>query len=96
MPFLRCKIIKNLPDGGVLCPLCSSFVEPASFDFHCARLSTNGIEPKWTVQPDGSALHESFHVLATNQRYVLTKFLPVEFNQATSVAGLLCLHGVEN
>ena len=72
--FLLREIIQKLADAGVLGTCCSSFIEPASFDFDSASLPANSVEPQRTHQPDRRALDESFHVLAANKRYVLTKF----------------------
>lgn len=75
---------------------CSSFIEPASFDFDCACLLANCVEPQRPDQPNRCALDESLHVTAANERYVLAKLLLIEFDQTTAVARLFPSHALEH
>ena len=83
--FLLRKVIQKLAYAGVLNTCRGLFIESASFDFDSACLLANRVESEWTHQPHRCALDESFHVLAANQGYVLTKFLLIEFDQTTPI-----------
>src|ERR1700760_4885905 len=94
--FCLREVIQKLADAGVLCTSCGPFIESTSFDFYGTCLFSNRVEPERTQQPHRGALHKSPYVLATNHRYVITKFLLIELDQTTPVFQLFLTHTVEH
>src|SRR6266404_4221832 len=79
---------------GVPCPHLPSHPDSASLQSVPGRDLRASVPPA-RDHPDGRALHESFHVLPANKRYVLTKFPLVQLNQTTAVSRLFLSHAVE-
>jgi hypothetical protein len=97
VPLLgRCKIAKQLSCRGVRRALGRLFVEELGLPLHPFGLSAHLVDAERPHQPVGPALVIASHMLAADQRYALTKPLPMQFDQRRTVTVLFVRHAVED
>src|SRR5437660_901263 len=94
--LLQRQVVQELADTRVLGAARCPFVEPAGFDLNGAGLLSNRFQPERTAEPYGLAIYKAFHILAADQRYVLSELLAVERKQPLAMSRLICAHCLEN
>src|ERR1700676_4892183 len=67
-------------------------MQAASLRLHDAHLGADLLQAQWRVQPDGLALYKSAHILASDQRNMISELLLVQFDQPTAMPDFLLLH----
>src|SRR5277367_6109199 len=90
------QIIEQLANAGILSSSRGLFVEPAGFYLDGAGFLAYKVEAKRPHQSDRLQLHETFYVLAANERDVFSELLPVQLNQPPAMSGFFVAHAVEH
>src|SRR5450631_1664198 len=94
--FLLSQVIEQLADTGILSPHRGPFIKSPGFDFDCAGLPPDRIEPEWPHQPNRRPRHKTLHVLPSNQRDVLTELLPIRLDESSTMARFVAAHSVKH
>src|SRR5713226_512086 len=94
--LLLSQVVEQLPHARVHRSGGRRLVEAARLHFHCACLVPDRFKPEWPYQPDRFPVHEPSDVVTAKERYVVTKLLPKEFDEAPPMARFLLPHAVED
>src|SRR5580700_119423 len=94
--FLLSQVIQQLADTSILSLHRGPFIKSPGFDLDCAGLPPDHIEPEWPHQPHRLPRHKTLHVLPANQRDVLTKLLPIQLDESSTVARFVTAHSLKH
>src|ERR1017187_4424489 len=86
------QIAEQLPDAGVAGLLGGLLVKTLGLQFHLFDVRADRIQSQGPGKPDWLSLYKALHIVPTNERDLLTVFLPVQRQEPMPMPVLLRTH----